>query len=205
MPIRVPRFFTIPAGAPFLPTLSRALLDGVLIDGFPGAGGPLALASATVYVPTQRAAAALAQALLAASGGQSIVLPLIAPLGAFDLDETARFFGPPGEDAPSSGRLRAVGELTRRHALARLVRAWGQALRGAIRRVDDQGELVVDDREPALVATTPAQAYALAADLASLIDRMIIERVAWCRLEALAPEPYDSYWRLTPHALPRAA
>ena len=61
---RAPRVFTIPSGAPFLPTLSRALLDGVLIDGFPGAGGPMALADATIYVPTQRAAQALAKALL---------------------------------------------------------------------------------------------------------------------------------------------
>ena len=58
---RAPRVFTIPSGAPFLPTLSRALLDGALIDGFPGAGGPMALADATIYVPTQRAAQALAQ------------------------------------------------------------------------------------------------------------------------------------------------
>ena len=70
MPSREPRVFTIPSGAPFLPTLSRALLDGVLIERFPGAGDPLALASATIYVPTQRAASALAQALLTASGGR---------------------------------------------------------------------------------------------------------------------------------------
>src|SRR5579871_1693626 len=89
MPIREPRVFTIPAGAPFLPTLSRALLAGEIIDGFPGAGGPLALASATIYVPTQRAAAALGEALLAASGAGSILLPRIAPLGAFEPEEPA--------------------------------------------------------------------------------------------------------------------
>ena len=84
---RAPRVFTIPSGAPFLPTLSRALLDGVLIDGFPGAGGPMALADATIYVPTQRAAQALAKALLEASGASSLLLPRIAPLGAFEPDE----------------------------------------------------------------------------------------------------------------------
>ena len=51
--------------------------------------------------------------------------------------------------------------------------------------------------EPALVATTPAQAYALAGDLAALIDDMIIEGVDWRKLETLAPEEYDSYWRIT--------
>ena len=68
---------------------------------------------------------------------------------------------------------------------------------GAIRAVDGDGRLVVDPAEPALVATTPAQAYALAGDLAALIDDMIIEGVAWRRLEALAPDAYDPYWRIT--------
>ena len=105
MPIRDPRVFTIPPGAAFLPTLARALLDGELIDGFPGAGGPLALAGATIYVPTQRAAGALAEALLAASGVESILLPRIAPLGAFEPDDATAFFEPEGEDAPPPGCL----------------------------------------------------------------------------------------------------
>src|ERR1700759_3363714 len=100
MPIRPPRVFTIPSGAPFLPTFSRALLDGFLVEGFPGADGPMALADATIYVPTQRAAQALAKALLSASGGQSLLLPRIAPLGAFEPDETATVFDAEGEELP---------------------------------------------------------------------------------------------------------
>jgi ATP-dependent helicase/nuclease subunit B len=197
MAIRDPRVFTIPPGAPFLSTLSRALLDGELIGGFPAAADPLALANATIYVPTQRAAAALAEALLEAGGGQSILLPRIAPLGAFEPDDAGAFFEPLGEEAPRPGAPPAVGDLTRRHTLATLVRAWGEALRGAIRGVDAEGRLIVDAHEPALVATTPAQAYALAGDLAALIDDMIIEGVDWRKLETLAPEEYDSYWRIT--------
>ena len=197
MPIREPRVFTIPPGAPFLPTLARALLDGRLLDGFPGPGGPLALADATIYVPTQRAGAALAQALLRASGGQSVLLPRIAPLGAFEPDDATAFYSPDDDEAPRPGPPAAVGELTRRHALAKLVRAWGKALRGAIRSVGADGRLVCDASEPALVAATPAQAYALAGDLAALIDDMIIEGVDWRRIERLAPEAYDSYWRIT--------
>ncbi len=197
MPIREPRVFTIPPGAPFLPTLAHALLDGRLIDGFPAAGGPLALAGATIYVPTQRAAAALAEALLKASGGQSLLLPRIAPLGAFEPDDSATFFDSEAEDPPRAGPPPAVGDLTRRHRLATLVRAWGEALRGAIRRVEADGRIVVDVNEPALVAATPAEAYALAGDLAALIDDMIIEGVDWRKLETLTPEAYDSYWRIT--------
>ena len=141
---RAPRVFTIPSGAPFLPTLSRALLDGALIDGFPGAGGPMALADATIYVPTQRAAQALAKALLSASGGRSLLLPRIAPLGAFEPDEAAAIFDPEGEEVPRAAVPPAVGALTRRHALATLTRAWGKALRGAIRQADADGRLIVD-------------------------------------------------------------
>src|SRR5271165_3158817 len=196
MPIRDPRVLTIPPGAPFLPTLARALIDGELIPGFPGAGGPLALASATIYVPTQRAAAALAEALLAASGGESVLLPRIAPLGAFEPDDATKFFEPAGEQAPRAKLPPAVGELMRRHTLAVLVRAWGQALRGAIRGADADG-LVFDRGEPALVASTPAEAYALAGDLAALIDDMIIAGVDPKALETLAPEAHDPYWRIT--------
>jgi ATP-dependent helicase/nuclease subunit B len=197
MPLRQPRVFTIPSGAPFLPVLSRALLDGVLVDGFPGAGGAMALADATIYVPTQRAAQALAKALLSASGARSLLLPRIAPLGAFEPDETAGFFEAEPEEAPRPALPAAVGALTRRHALACLTRAWGRALRGAIREVDADGRIVVDPSEPALVAATPAQAYALAGDLAALIDDMIIEGAPWTKLETLAPDLYDSYWRIT--------
>ena len=194
---RAPRVFTIPSGAPFLPTLSRALLDGALIEGFPGAAGPMALADATIYVPTQRAAQALAKALLSASGARSLLLPRIAPLGAFEPDETAALFDPESEEAPRAAIPRAVGALTRRHALATLIRAWGKALKGAIRQADAEGRLIVDPVEPALVATTPAQAYALAGDLAALIDDMIIEGAPPSKLETLAPDLYDPYWRIT--------
>src|SRR5271163_5032285 len=196
MPVRQPRVFTIPSGAPFLPTLSRALLDGVLVEGFPGAGGTRALADATIYVPTQRAAKALEEALLSESGARSLILPRIAPLGAFEPDEAATVFAAE-EEAPRPALPPAVGALSRRHALATLTRAWGQALRGAIRQADADGRLIVDPAEPALVAATPAQAYALAGDLAALIDDMIIEGAPWTKIETLAPGFYDPYWGIT--------
>ena len=107
------------------------------------------------------------------------LLPRIAPLGAFEPDEAATFFASGPDEAPHPALPAAVGALTRRHVLARLTRAWGQALRGAIREVDADGRLIVDPSEPALVAATPAQAYALAGDLAALIDDMIIEGAPW--------------------------
>ena len=98
-----PRVFTIPPSAPFLPTLAAALLDGKLVPGFAPRGDPLALASATVFLPTRRAARALASAILQAAGGEATALPRIVPLG--DVDEDALAFA---EEAPLA-RPRAAG------------------------------------------------------------------------------------------------
>ena len=48
MAARSPRLFTIPASAPFLPTLIKALVAGRLVPGFPASRDPLALAGATL-------------------------------------------------------------------------------------------------------------------------------------------------------------
>ncbi len=138
MPIRGPNLFTIPPGAPFLPTLAGALLDGSLIEGFPSPETAFTLAEATIYVPTQRAAAGLATALVEASGSDSLLLPHIAPLGAFEPEETSPF---DLTESEGPGPPTAVGELTRRHTLARWVRAWGKALRGAIVSTEPDGRL----------------------------------------------------------------
>ena len=196
MPIRAPRVFTIPPGVPFLPTLSRALLDGALIEGFPGADGPLALADATIYVPTQRAAAALAEALVAASGRASLILPRIAPLGAFEPDEPASFADVAADEAPRPGPPPAVGALTRRHMLATLVRRWGQALRGAIRGADANGLAFDETRAGAGRRNSGRGLCARRRPCGA--DRRHDHRQG--RSEGarnLAPETYDRYWRIT--------
>ena len=196
------RIFSIPAGAPFLASLSRALLAGELISGFPGAGGPLALADATIYVPTRRAARALGDALREASGGPSLILPRIAPLGAFEPTQDGLLF----EDADAFPEAPpAVSELSRRMVLAQLAQAWGRALKGAIVSIDAGGERRFDSGETPLVVDGPAQAFALAGDLAGLIDDMTIEGVPWERLEKLAPGDFDAYWRITVDFLKIAA
>ncbi|TXM90931.1 hypothetical protein FV222_24885, partial [Methylobacterium sp. WL103] len=50
--------FTITRGAPFLPTLVDALLDGRLVGDL--GGDPLALAAVTIYLPTPGVAKELA-------------------------------------------------------------------------------------------------------------------------------------------------
>ncbi len=184
--------FNLPAGAPFLPALSRALLEGKLVPGFPTADG-LDLARATIYLPTQRAAAALGRELLHASGRPALLLPRIAPLGAFEPD-----YGEPAEAPAIDLAARPpVGDLARKMALALLTLQWSKALKGAIRRVGRDGRLEFDESEPPLVAASPAQALSLADDLAALIDDMIIEDIDPEKLNGLVADAFDPYWGIT--------
>ncbi|MGA9428076.1 MAG: double-strand break repair protein AddB, partial [Xanthobacteraceae bacterium] len=82
-----PRVFTIPASAPFLPTLIKALNAGKL--GFAVGGDPLALASATIYLPTRRACRLMRDAFLDGLKGDAAILPRVVALGDIDEDEIA--------------------------------------------------------------------------------------------------------------------
>ncbi|HYA06392.1 MAG TPA: hypothetical protein VEF90_10915, partial [Xanthobacteraceae bacterium] len=82
-----PRVFTIPASAPFLPTLIEALHNGKL--GFRFADDPLALAAATIYLPTRRACRLLRDAFLDSLKGGAAILPRIVAIGDIDEDEIA--------------------------------------------------------------------------------------------------------------------
>src|SRR2546423_15248509 len=84
----LPRVFTIPASAPFLPTLIRALREGRLVEGFP-TEDPLAWSRATLFLPTRRACALARDAFLDVLHVEAAVLPRIVPLGDIDEDELA--------------------------------------------------------------------------------------------------------------------
>ena len=86
------KIFTIAPGAPFLKTFATAFLDGRVVEGFSRALGPLALAEATIYVPTRRAARALTDEFSRALGGAATLLPRILPLGALEETETGLIF-----------------------------------------------------------------------------------------------------------------
>src|SRR3954449_11880597 len=117
-----PRVFTIPASAPFLPTLIGALQRGELIPGFPSAADPLALANATLFLPTRRACALARDAFLDVLGVAAAVLPRFVPLGDIDEDELAFAEAASGEgglDVPE-----ATQPLERRLLLAQLILKW---------------------------------------------------------------------------------
>lgn len=172
-----PRVFTIPSSAPFLSTLARALLDGALIKGFAPRNDPLALASATVYLPTRRASRAFAEAILAALGQDATLLPKIVPLG--DADEDALAFA---DIAGMPERPSPISPTARRLLLAQLVLKFART--GA-------------DKEVPLIASSPAAALQLADELARLFDDLTIADVNFDALDAagFVPTHLDRYWQ----------
>jgi ATP-dependent helicase/nuclease subunit B len=181
----LPRVFNIPASAPFLKVLVDALLDGRLVPGFAPRNDPLALASATLYLPTRRACRSARDAFLEALGDAAI-LPRIVPIG--DVDEDELTFAQAATGAAASDALdlpEALGSLDRRLLLAQLIANWAnspgvQASGGA-----------------PLVANTPAATLDLADALARLIDDMTTRRVPWDKLDDLVPADLDKYWQQT--------
>lgn len=180
-----PRVFTIPPSVPFLPTLIEALTRGRLVPGFPAAGDPLALAAATLYLPTQRACRLARETFLDVLGRRAALLPRLTAIGDIDDEElifadAAGALGGHSLDLPD-----AIEGLERKLLLARLILHWAQSpdLHGA-------------DATP-LVAGTPAAALALADALARLIDDVTTRGVPWSALDRLVPDEVDRYWQLT--------
>src|SRR5579862_7130071 len=117
------RVFTIPASAPFLPTLIEALIGGKL--GFAAAPDPLALAAATLYLPTRRACRLARDAFLGVLKGDAAILPRIVAIGDIDEDEIAFAEAASGEIAAEALALpEALGGLERRLLLTQLVTTW---------------------------------------------------------------------------------
>lgn len=178
-----PSVLSIPPGLPFLRTLTEAILAGRIVEGFRPAGDPLALADLTIYVPTRRAARALASEFSRALGGKAAILPAIRPLG--EADDAALFLSP--QDA---GDLTPVMEpLERRMLIARLVRQWKAEI-GA-------GELGLLSGEEIQLPASSADAVWLSADLCTLLDQVENEAASLAGLAALAPDRLAAWWQLT--------
>jgi ATP-dependent helicase/nuclease subunit B len=181
-----PRVFTIAASAPFLPTLIAALADGRIVPGFPAARDPLALAAATLYLPTRRACRLARDLFLDTVGGEAAILPRIVAIGDIDEDEIIFADAATGGLAGEALELpEALDRFERRILLAELVLTWA----GTIEMRGESGA--------SLVAHSPAAALALADDLARLMDDMTTRQVSWDKLDGLIPDEWDEYWQLT--------
>lgn len=189
--------FTIAPGAPFLATFVDAFLAGEIIPSLSRATDPLLLARTRIYVPTRRAGQALATQFAASYGGGATLLPRILPLGGLEERETAAIFGDFASDFAATGQPQ-IEEIERRLLLSQLVIKWSGAVDGAILRADPDGGFSCHDTEPFLVAASPAGAYALAAELAALIDEFNIEGVTAPAVEELVKErDFGDYWGIT--------
>ena len=184
MPVTRPNVFNIPAAAPFLPALIGALREGRLVKGFPASRDPLALARATLYLPTRRACRLARDVFLDRLDGEAAILPRIVALGDLDEDEIAFAETATAELAEEALQLPpAIAPLERRLLLAELILQWANSpeMRGA-------------EGSP-LIANTPSAALGLADDLARLMDDMTTRQVSWDKLDGLVPDDLDPYWQ----------
>jgi len=178
-----PRVFTIPPSAPFLPTLAEALLGGTLVPGFSRAADPLALADATILLPTRRAVRELKLILADALGGKAAILPRIRTLADADGDGDLLFADEDDLDVPP-----AIEGTERLLAMTRLVLGWTRLLGAQADRT--RGQLF---RVPA----SPSDAVHLAGDLLRLIDEVDGAGTDWATLKTLVPDAFAGYWQLT--------
>lgn len=196
--MRAPQVFTISPALPFLETFVDSFFAGEIVAGV---GPGLELADATIYVPTQRAAQELGETILRRRGGASAVLPRILPLGALEGTEATLLLTEPDPLAAGLPLPPAASPVWRRLRLGVLIQSWAQSVAGALRRVGGDGVLHTDPTERFRVATSAVDAFALAGELADLIDELRIEGIAWHELDDLAMAGFDDYWRLTTHFL----
>ncbi|MGH6870501.1 MAG: double-strand break repair protein AddB [Rhizomicrobium sp.] len=153
---------TIPPGAPFAETLAKGLI--ARLDGTDDA---LALASATIYLPTRRATRALGETFARVLGGAAL-LPSIRPLGDVDEDDLLFDAGASELTLPP-----AIAPLRRRLLLSTLVKRW-------------------DGRRGGTLGF--AQTAALARGLAHFLDQAQTQEADLAALEDLAPASLARHW-----------
>jgi ATP-dependent helicase/nuclease subunit B len=154
---------TIPASMNFAETLARGLIARLSAET-----NPQALAQATIYLPTRRAARGFADVFARVLGGAAL-LPQFRALG--DVDEDEFLFDPHAEDFDAPP---AITPMRRRLLLATLIRRWHVA-----RRSGPVGF---------------AQALALADSLAKVMDETETHGADLSRLEDLAPRSLAAHW-----------
>jgi ATP-dependent helicase/nuclease subunit B len=157
---RIPRVVTIPSGVAFVDALAAGVLAELGTD-------PLALAQATILLPTRRACRALREAFLRASAGKPLLLPRLRPIG--DVDEDELIDGDAldsGEEVPP-----AIDPVERHCLLTRLV-------------------LQREGGDPGLAAR-------LAAALAQLLDSLETEEIPFSALAGIVPDRFAAHWQQT--------
>ena len=179
------RVFSIPASAPFLRTLIKALLDGKLVKGFDARAQPHLIANATLYLPTRRSGRMAREVFLEVLNTDAALLPRIVALGDIDEEELAFAQAASADALATLDMAPALDGLPRRLALARLIAEWARQMR------------LADPMQAPLVVGGPASALALADDLARLMDDMVTRGVDWNAFDGIVPAELDQYWQFT--------
>lgn len=164
-----PRFYSIASGRPFLDDLARELTISIRGAGFE-------LPDATVYLPTRRAARALAASFLKASGAAAALTPRIRALGDIDEDEFAL-----DGDADA-------GSLEDELALAPPAPAAERRLLLA-RLIAEKEKNYFDGQRHW------AGAISAADELGRLLDSLYTEEIDPEKLASLAPDHLAQHWR----------
>ncbi len=185
---RRPNVLTVRPGAPFLRSLVAACMDGSLGVRFPAEARDYS--AATIYVPTRRAARALAHAFAEALQPRAVLLPRIVPLGdPADLEERAILAAEETSGLAGGGELPpAIGDLDRRFQLAALIERW--------RKSRDLVALAAAG-DGFQIGGGFADSFALAGDLARLMDEFTIEGIDWEQIRGLTDGQFDTWWSLT--------
>lgn len=176
-----PNLWNIPTGAPFLPALTDAILENHLLPDLDLSG--TRIASATIYVPTRRAARGLRTLFVERMDGAAAILPTIRPLGEFDEEADLLEAGSNTLELPPP-----VGQHERLFALAPLVRAWKSRLPAHVAALFE---------EELIVPASAADSIWMARDLAELIDEIEMEGVGWGGLQDLVPAELAGWWQVT--------
>ncbi|MGL4439910.1 MAG: double-strand break repair protein AddB, partial [Bosea sp. (in: a-proteobacteria)] len=189
---RVPNVHSIPAGQNFLDVLADAVLHDRLGLGI-SLKNPAGFARLTVYLPTRRAARAFASVLLQASGLKALILPRLVPLGdPGEADMNDVLDAVPGE-AVEANQILPINPLARQLLLAIQIRqasaARDRAMVGEAASGSYQGG--------SLGASSLGSAFALAGDLAAILDAMQAENIPYERLLGLDAARFDELWQLT--------
>lgn len=179
------RIYTVPPGVAFLPALARAILNGDLPTPGGQAPDPLSLPDITLSLPTRRAVRAAQDAFLAASGARALLMPRIRPIsdGEDDLSLLTKLATPAALGAEALDLSEPIPALERTLMLMQLVQRWRDQL--------------ADQPDGTVMSNTAAQSAGLAIELASLMDEIEREDVAFDKIHELVPDTYSEHWKKT--------
>ena len=170
-----PGVCTIPAGIQFTDELATGILKSYGDD-------PFDLARILVLLPTRRACRTLRESFLRARDGQPLLLPDIRPIADVDEEEIS-VYGvglQHGVAEQAVGMPPAIPAMRRQLLLSRLILQMD-----AQRHIGDANGM------------DPAQAVALATELANLLDQIQTERLSFSMLERVVPDQLAAHWQQT--------